>query len=54
VVLCELRKVFIDIKYYRDRYNEQYRIDICANELAYDVPVYAFDISERVEDIEEM
>lgn len=54
MVLCELRKVFIDIKYYRDRYNEQYRIYVCANELAYDVPVYSFDVSEWVEDIQEM
>jgi hypothetical protein len=54
VVLCELRKVLIDIKYYRDRDNKQYRIDVCSNEFANDIPVNALNISEWIQYMQEM
>ena len=54
MILCELRKILIDIKYYRDRDNKQYRIDVCSNEFANDVSIYALDISGWIQNTQEM
>jgi hypothetical protein len=48
VVLCELYEVLVHVEHDTDRDNQYDRVDVRADELAYDIPVENADIVKWV------
>ena len=48
MVLCELYEVLVHVEHDTDRDDQYDGIDICADKLAYDIPVENTDIMEWV------
>lgn len=49
MIYAELGQIIINIQYNGYAYDKEYGIDICSDELLYDISVETFDIPEWIE-----